>query len=355
MGKVTKYRPSRRPTSGKWWIRPVMEVAGKVAGKMVDKYIGTMMETDTKGKEVFETTTDQKDYNNIKLKKRRRVSKKVKRRARRFRRRVMKVMSQAVTLSHTKTGWTQSFVLSADLDAIRGGSVAQGDIGRQSIVQLSALAYDGNQNQMNDDLNELLSILYASPAEKATAASVYIKSCLWEIMVKNVGTNSAYVDIYHWVAKKNSTLNVNEVVSNSDQQMREGGIPASSTNFVSTSAPEDYGWTPYQSPGIMSHYNIYRKTRYLIPAGSTIQLEKRWQVGRVWKKDQLGTDAPTVQNKINKGLTHGILAICYGTPRNDPNEEITGPHDLIFSYNKTFYFQEANTGNYVDQHWRSRL
>lgn len=312
-------------------------------------------------KEVVDLVTGQKDYARIAVGKRRTKRQK---KWRRFRKRVQRAVATEMMRSLNKTASQRITVDATALSAIREGTITNGGVGRQAIATITLCGYSQSGQQINDDLNEMLQILSqvsTAPTAQGVTFPVYVKSALWEIMLKNPGTNAQYVDVYHWVARKNSIYDPSDIVAASDAQVNSGTIPSGATSYLSQPAVEDYGWTPYQNRNIMRTINIYRKERYLMPAGDTIQIEKRIAINKVFRKEQTDGTAANVQNKLVRGMTHGLMFIVYGTPGASGNSAITGTCDLNISVNKTIYFGKgsmdngptATTGINGDTDWRT--
>lgn len=316
-------------------VKAVMKQAFK-AGQQVRRWYN---QKGGSRKERVDLVTNQKDYAKISVTKRK--SRRAKR-WRKFTKRVKRANAQSRLWTLTKTATQRVFVDSAQLTAIREGTAAYGAIGKQAIANITLCGFSESGQQMNDDINEMLSVLLSSSATANTQARgmepLYIKSALWEIMLKNNGTNAQYVDVYHYSARRNSVYDATSLISATDAQVNSGTIPSGGVNYITQPAVEDYGWTPYQNRQLMKHINIYRKERYLMPAGDCVQIEKRMAINKTYRKQQTTGDLQDVQNKMHKGITHGIIFITYGCPAGTGNSAITGTCDLVVSVNKTIFF-----------------
>lgn len=308
-------------------------------------------------REKVDLVTGQKDYATI------RVNKKASRRKRKwkkFTRRVRRANAQGRMMTLVKTATQRVFVDAAALNVTREGNVLYGGVGRQAIANITLCGLSETNQQMNDDINEMLSILFREQAlvtdQNLSGEGLYIKSALWEIMMKNNGTNAQYCDVYHYVCSRSGVYDATALISATDAQVRSGPVPSGGTNYLTQPAVEDYGWTPYQNRQLMRHIKIYRKERYLMPPGDTVQIEKRIAINKVYRKHQTSGTLSTVQNKMHKGITHGMMFIVYGTPAGTGNSAITGTSDLVLSVNKTIFFgrstrEESNGPGDLD--WRT--
>jgi hypothetical protein len=222
----------------------------------------------------------------------------------------------------------------------------------------------GANNHNNDDCNEMLDIISGGSADnnQKVTAPIFVRSALWEWMITNTNTtNSVYVDLYHYVAKKTSNYDWEDLIQMTQDQQNAGTDPVANVGYTDSLANTivSYGWTPYQNPMLMKYINIYKKDRYLINPGETNQIEKRIKLNKFWRKDQPGPNRQDVVNKMTKGLSHGIIVIIYGTPRGvtDGKGWITGDCAVNISTNKTIYFQQGvpnRTYNNGDTIFRTR-
>lgn len=334
-------------------LNAVVRYAGNRA---IGRYQGKPYLPKNKGrKEEVDMVTGQKDFARIRVNKRKsRRAKKWKK----FAKRVQKANVTAQIRTLSKTAVQGVAIVAADLSAIRQGALTWGGVGRQRLVNITLCAYSGTNQQINDDLNEMAAILYNSQTDAETQninTPIYVKSALWEIMLTNFGTNAQYCDVYHYVCKKSCEYDPQDFIAQSDAQVRPGGAPTAGTNYITAPDVEDYGWTPYQNRNIMRHVQIYRKERYLMPAGDTIQLEKRIAINKIWRKEQNAVGITGVQNKMHKNITHGMFFIVYGTPSSAAGQNITGTCSLNVSVNKTIFFGRGNPDGTIgqDTDWRT--
>lgn len=342
------------------WKRKLFKAGAKAviqyAGGKADRAINNWIDSKTKfNREVVDTVTGQQDHAKISVKKRH--SRKA-RKWKKFRRRVIRANADSQIRTLTKTAVQGVAVSASDLAATRQGSLLWGGVGRQKIINITLCGYSATNQQINDDLNEMMAILYNDQnqaSNQSVNTPVYVKSALWEIMMSNFGTNPEYVDVFHYVCRKSAVYDAEDFVAASDAQIAAGGTPTAGTNYIATPGVEDYGWTPYQSRNFMKHVKIYRKERFLIPAGNTIQVEKRMAINKTWRKEQSQSTAASVQNKMHKGITYGLLFIVYGCPANSINQNITGSCSLNVSVNKSIFFARGNADATIgqDTEWRT--
>lgn len=349
MARIKKYH-KRYPTRP--YARAALNIAKRGALYLGKQYLRSKMrsvatQTAPKSNEKIDHVTAQKDYARIHL-----HAKKYKRVPRKFKLNVRRVVQGNVSRVLSKTGWANASCFQADLDSIRQGTLPYGQIGRQSIMQLAMCTFSkSNLNQNYDDINEMLAAINGNEAvvqDREERVGVFIKSSLWELILRNFGDNPMYCDIYHWKCRRHSSSDPIDFVSAMDAQI-DTATPSGGTNYITSPIGSDYGWTPYQNPELMKHIKIYRKERYLIPAGEIVQVEKRIGIYRTFTKNQLASNSlDSVQNKIHAGITHGLFIISYGVPQNlvEPNNNVvTGTHRLHVSWNKTIYFDKATYDN----------
>lgn len=332
--------------------------AGNYIGSRVGQYARSMMSTSTSSsgapKTLIQSNTAQADKTGIRLKRKNGKAYRTMRRFKKFKTKVTSAISRTgTTRVLNKTYNTTQLVGVADLNNNNGDGQPNGRIGLQRYVTLPILTYTANttaNSQFYDDLNEIMELVTNSSAGDTTQVlnpNVFIKSFLWEIMLKNVHpTNACYADIYYWRAKKTAIYDPLDFVPAAEAQVSDVVVSGGS-NFKTTNVPDDYGWTPYQNRNIMKYIHIYKKERYYIQPGGCAQIEWRARVNRMYRKDQSQTgaaSAASVTNKMIKGMSQGMFIVSYGTPLNETNQTITGPHTLIASYNKSIYYDLVKPG-----------
>lgn len=305
---------------------------------------------------VIESTTAQGDKQNISLRKnRKRVAK-----ARRRHRAATRMQKSLVRLRPNRTyGTTYHFsnsVTAASLNSSvtrrDGSTIAAGLLGRQSVSAIPLLMYSKTDTKPANDLNNIIEISANNLNADTTQTMKYkilIKSFFQEIMMKNVGTNACYVDLYYFKLKRSCQVDIADLVPSSDAQVADDGPAA--VDYINY-AIDQYGWTPYQNKDIMKYIRIFKKERYYLQPGGTSQIEWRARINKYYFKDQTDSGGDSVQSKMPRGIAHGIFAISYGTPQsvteNGGNNQITGEHSVKFSVNRNIYWQNL-TVNTADE------
>lgn len=143
--------------------------------------------------------------------------------------------------------------------------------------------------------------------------------------------------------KRTGIYDFNDLIPATDAQVAAGNIPAGGTNYITTPGVFDYGWTPYQCRTLMQYINIFKKERYLMSAGQSVQIERRMRINKMWRKEQSAAALSDVENKMVKGISQGVIIIAYGAPQNLGDSRITGTHNINVSVNKSLFFQRGST------------
>lgn len=237
-------------------------------------------------------------------------------------------------------------VTAVNLTASREGAITWGRVGRQSVINLPMFQYTkNNASQDGDDINEMISTITgteANTSDQAVTLPIFIKSGMWEFILTNFDSNAAYVDVYHYTVKKTGIYDFNDLIPATDAQVASGAVPAGGTNYITTPGVFDYGWTPYQCRLLMQYINIFKKERYLMNAGQSVQIERRMRINKMWRKEQSAGALSDVENKMVKGISQGVIIIAYGAPQNLGDSRITGTHNINVSVNKSLYFQRGS-------------
>lgn len=350
MAKSNPYRTpkkSKRKGSYNSMRSQAGRIAAQAAMEVAMSKLGSYMSTSSDGprRNVIDSTTAQADRTAIPLKRRRgRYAKK--RRFRKFQRKVVTAVNRTgPTRTHNKTHSYSIGVPASVLNVSPNGFT-----GRQRVQLLPILAYSRTGNQQFDDLNELQEIVQLNgSADEIQAASpvIFLKSYLFEIMMTNVSagdeTNAMYVDVYYWKTKRVSNYDLEDIVAATNAQLQTQ-VVAGGTGYVNALDPEAYGWTPYQNTHLMKVISIFKKERYYIQPGGNAQIEWRARINKTWRKDQSDATGATVTNKQVPGITQGLMLISYGCPKQTANQLTTGPHAIVYSANKTLYYERVKMG-----------
>lgn len=315
------------------------------------KYRGPAWKVRTRGQSdgrngLADAVTAQGDRTVLALSKKRRNPKK-----RRFAKKVAYSInhirpSRSYMITHSFVASVTNTSLAANYAVLNGTNVTKGVLGEQALNWVAIGTYnEDDTNKATNDLNNLYEVALSNTAADGLQkfnTPIHLKSFLFEIMMVNLSTNACYVDMYYWVAKKDTVYDINDLIAASDAQIATDWT-GSTANYCRL-ATSNYGWTPYQSPNVMKHVTITKKERYFLPAGSCSQIEWRGSINKMWRKDQADSDGNllSVNNKMKKGLSRGIFFISYGVPQssgeNTGNNVVTGVHTIRFSMNKTLFW-----------------
>jgi len=297
-------------------------------------------------RQAIDRVTTQKDYAAISTKRNRKRLRKAKKWKRYVKRVNKAVASYGPSRKIVKTFNSSVTVDAAGLAAAREGAITWGRVGRQSVINLPMFQFTkNNASQDGDDINEMLALLTgneANTSDQAVTIPIFIKSGMWEFIMTNFDTNAVYVDVYHYTVKRTGIYDFNDLIPASDAQVAAGNVPAGGTNYITTPGIFDYGWTPYQSRVLMQYINIFKKERYLMSSGQSVQIERRMRINKMWRKEQSANGLSDVENKLCKGISQGVIIIAYGAPQNLANARITGTHNVNVSVNKSLFFQRGS-------------
>lgn len=157
---------------------------------------------------------------------------------------------------------------------------------------------------------------------------IVVKGWMIETQVKNYGLNDAYIDMYYWRCKKTIPAAI-------------GDSAAAWGNGLSDLAPDvpgggstldlnDYGVTPFQSPGFSKTIRVWKKVRVKLAAGQTTQIEQRSgrNYYRAWSHDE--------EYSMDK-CTEGILFVFYGNPSEE--NAFADPVSLAFATNANYTYK----------------
>jgi len=304
-----------------------------------------MMSLSSRVNSTIDSTTTQSDKSVVALGKRgNRKARKIARRKKKWIRTVRKAIADdKPTRTFNRTNHNRNSVGAATLN-----TGTNGQIGLQSVRIIPLLTWSNNQStaagQLGDDLNSLIELSTNSLAGdeiQTLKPRVYVKSFLMETVLKNYGTNAMYVDVFYWRCKRTKDLNFTDMFTATDAQIADDNL-VGSAQYVKAGI-DQYGWTPYQTPELMKCINIFKKERYFLQPGGATQIEWRGRVNRRFIKDQQAADSlDAVQNKLQKGLSQGMILIAYGVPQDVVGQYVTGEHAYQFSVNKTIYWQNMS-------------
>lgn len=298
---------------------------------------------------LVESTTNNVDMNNISIKKngkRARYARKKMRFARRLQKTLTRLRpTRTYGVTHAYVGQVQDANLSGlvtNRDGITQNTV--GSVGMQSVTVIPIATFSKTDTKPNNDLNNLHEIgeldLTADQKQKLKY-KLLVKSVFFELMLRNVDSAvPCYVDVYFWKCKRDSDYDIADLVPASDAQVGQDGPMVTDLRNYYT---DTYGWTPYQNRTIMSYINIFKKVRYYLQPGQTAQLEMRLRTNKIYMKEQNDVGLDSVQQKLKKGLSCGVICIAYGAPQppsdNSGNNTITGRHQVRYAVNKNLFWQ----------------
>lgn len=185
-------------------------------------------------------------------------------------------------------------------------------VNEQAVVTLSLYPGFSAIDNSLADIQKCMSVAVQSATEaNQTVTNYTFRAGLLEAAITNKSTKTIYLDCYWAYCKKDST--------NDPQTLFGYGLRDTTTaraeNAVSaigtTISENTLGATPFQSTQLCRYYTITKKTRYLLGAGNTVQLEWRDPKNHYLKADgeELGLDYI-----IKKGWTKTWFMVFYAVP-----------------------------------------
>lgn len=235
----------------------------------------------------------------------RRMPRRKRRRAIRYKRRVDRVINSRVPV-RTFIKTTTQF--------------APSKIDEQSYAYSLCLGVDvsNDQKEANDDLEDMAAQAFevASTVNVATwRGRIFIKSVTLETIIRNLSSVLVFFDVYRIYCRTDVSL----------QDYRNSTTFAPTAAELATTAivgfedtPSPSGWlaprifnhgvTPFQNSKFCQQFKIVSKTRYRIEPGSTIQLHLQRRVNKTFNYADIRGKAYV------RGLTTGYFFLFYGAP-----------------------------------------
>lgn len=184
-----------------------------------------------------------------------------------------------------------------------------------------------NGNSDCDDLSRLFARALVEQSNPLTSSrsniGIHVSGWLIETQIINLGTGTAYLDMYYWRCKRDvpsAVVSTGALFSNGLADLAGNTPPGGSTLDAL-----DYGVTPFQSPEFSKAITVYKKVRVKLGAGSVTQIEQRSgrDYYRRWTFDENYSHL--------RNCTEGIFFISYGTP--SATNVVADPTQLRFSTN----------------------
>lgn len=303
---MKRYR-NGQPASNR--VNPVQLVN---AAANVMRAIGSRSRTQRSGSASLPITA-QRDFNVIY--RRKRAPWKVKRRAKRYRKFCKKVINAVDTRNEKQK---VLFVQNGVLNSIAGTQACYSNTFQLYSVNISTTAGQRDMANMISGLGD------TSTSETKT----YFRSGQMEVVLQNKGTGAAYVDLYYYVARKDSGEPV------TTQALVDQGFTGSPTNMGGSNLLSGtYGATVFQSKDFCQVFKIYRKTSALVPSGQFFEFNLRSSKNKIIDRDDIIRSPGAL-----KGLTQGVVMIIYGAP----NTTDGAPVATEFTYNVTRTYTLTN-------------
>lgn len=167
----------------------------------------------------------------------------------------------------------------------------------------------------------------------------YFRSAHLEASLLNTGSASMYVDMYHYICRKNTGGS-----GATPQVFLDAGYTSSPTNMGGSSlAGGTVGVTPFQSSEFCSYFKIIKKTSTLLGAGQAMDFQINEFKNRIFKYDDMQ------DHGCIKGVTRGVLLICYGVPNTATDGTAGQPVACSVNYNvQRSYTLSSNRSGLVD-------
>ena len=195
------------------------------------------------------------------------------------------------------TSYGGSLLYSADGDPLQG----QADVGNLFRNHLTAAVFNSE--------NDLTAV---GPAERM----LHFESAQLEVTMRNVGTDTAIVEVYRVVCRKmhaQTNASVNNTIGGVYALgfIKQGQIfDIESGQVVGTNpeTPTEIGTTPFQSRRFCETYKIYSRKKFQIAAGNTVSFILKDPRNRVINAQNVRSQLCMPRN------THGYFYQIYGAP-----------------------------------------
>jgi len=189
----------------------------------------------------------------------------------------------------------------------------------------------GNQNAWDNASTTLTSATNpAFPPVGLRYRQIMSHGCVMEVTVRNVGVNSATVNCYRVMCRRDVPSGYGNIVNLYDEGFRRAGqvseVPLTGANPWDSQIRADFiSATPFQSSLFCRHFTIIRRTKYELSPGQFFSM--------VTKESKLRrANMTTFQTRMAKaGWTEGFFFDFNGVPILDTGIPVHGAATLAFS------------------------
>lgn len=224
-------------------------------------------------------------------------------------------------------------------------SFVSDDGGAIKTVLANAQGHDGamlgaiNSSQ-NDEILKAFQVAYETPAgtiSSFTNRKVFIKSMCLDLHITNSGSNTAEIDVYQLIMRKdyNSTVRLDVMYTDTYNEQ-----PAGSGFSRTLTVP---GVTPFQNSNFCEHWNILSKRTIMMSPGQVTSLQLR--IGRPRQFDGKAIQRYSLGVP---GYTKGYLLVYRGAPRNNAGAVERGAVELTWTQERTMTVARNADGQNAD-------
>lgn len=188
-------------------------------------------------------------------------------------------------------------------------------VNQQMVVTLSLYpGYNGSDNAL-EDIRDCQTLANQTNAEsEAQTTNMFFRSGFMEATIVNTKGTTVYCDAYWCYAKKDAIITPQTILSNGFKTTTQAvdGDNLPNAVGVGTAVTENtLGITPFQSSEFCQHFSIWKKTRYILGTGNTVQLEWRDPKNRFLNPDSKFISGDWT---VLKGWTKTWVLIFYTVP-----------------------------------------
>lgn len=162
----------------------------------------------------------------------------------------------------------------------------------------------------------------ATPSPAADAVTNFIiKDMIMNVTFYNAGGTPAYIDLYWFYSRNNCVTSPNSLFNEgltiptvTSGKLNIGTneqVAMTSGGWSSTVSSSTFGMTPFMSRPFCQNNKIYKVTKHLIAAGTTIEFQVRQKRSRVIREP---SELINGSFCILKGISQGFVPVVYGVP-----------------------------------------
>lgn len=186
-------------------------------------------------------------------------------------------------------------------------------VNQQMVVTLSLYpGYNASDNAL-DDIRDCQALANQTFSDgQAQTTNQFFRSGFMEATIVNTKATTVYMDAYWCYAKKDSIITPQTILSNGFKSTTQAADGDNLPTAVGSAVTENtLGITPFQSSEFCQHFSIWKKTRYILGQGQTVQLEWRDPKNRFLNPD---SKFITGDWTVLRGWTKTLVLIFYTVP-----------------------------------------